>query len=713
MANTFYLPKNDPDLDRDYIRGSEYMDGTRTAIRTISSDFDTKVVFEGEGAATNGDYVIMPMQDQDAMMTHRQVNVGRGYANHESLHKLLTDFVVGAKWLTEMAKTGRHFTASMGQAIEDIRIESGGCKLYPGMPKSIDKTAEEVCRHFAENHKSDIEGGILNDPWKMLPLAVTWIGRIKLGYPSEVIRTAFDQLGEDVKRRATLVADAVLNGIEHGVEGVGQVNKSLAHKGFAQGIKLAERVADELAKELPPEKPDGPGKGKTKGTGADTGTRKGEGTGEDGDDADGDGPGDGGSGDQDKGDGDDADDAVEKTQHGENEASEGGKASKTKGDGSDTIGHGASEADRETALTPEPTPMDHDLNIVKELLSNHTMSKETGRAVKQTVHKVPFTTADDVIGIPKHALKNAAHYRKEYHAAKKVLGSRVATMRRKLERALIAKVTCDYETGISGRLNVRSKAPNIIMGSDHIYRRRIEGDEIDTAVTLLVDCSGSMQGEPMKLAGHSAIALAEALESGNVPYEVIGHTTMSLSGESWERLRNIKTVYDEEGKCIAMTGYARECAIYMPVFKPFDKALRQCYHTMGMIPTSADGANADACALREAGDRLLKRHESKKVLLLLADGYPAWSTSFNTKDRDAYTRDAVANLEARGITCVGIGIASDCVKRYFPKWVIINSIDDLSKTVLDQIAKMIIGERFTVDNASLIGGGYGSRAKAS
>lgn len=705
MTGTFYLPDNDPDLDRDYIKGSEYMNGTRTAIRTISSDFNTNVVFEGDGAATNGDFVIMPMQDQDNMMTHRQVNVGRGYANHESLHKLLTDFDKGKRWLAKMHKTGRKFTAAMAQAIEDVRIENGGRELYPGMPKSIDKTAEEVCRHFAENHKEEIKDGALDDPWKMLPLATTWIGRIKLGYPSEVIKTAFDQLGEDVKRRATLVADAVINGIEHGVEGVGRVDREIAYRGFAQGLKLAERTANELAKEVPPPEPESqpqPGEtgepGKKGQPGSDQTSTAGQGqTKKD----------DGGEG---KSDGEEQ----EKVRHGENEASEGKDVGSEKGvDTSDTVSHGAVQKAIEDTLKPEPKPMEHDLNIVKELIQNHAPVEGEGRRRdKEILHRTPFTTDDDVIEPPKHALDHAAHYRSEYHEAKRILGSKLATMRRKLERALVAKVSCDYETGISGRLNVRSKSAGIIMGSDKIYRRRVDGEDIDTAVTLLVDCSGSMCGEAMKLAGHSAIALSEALEAGGVPYEVIGHTTTSLSDHSRRRMRDAKRV-DEEGKNVVYHGWARECALHMPVFKPFGKALRQCYHTMGMLPTAADNANADACAIREAGNRLLKRSESKKVLLLLADGYPAWSTSLSTADRNAYTRQAVVNLEAQGIDCVGIGIASDCVKQFFGKWVVINSIDDLSKTVLDQVAKMIIGERFTVDNSDLIGAKRGLRNEAS
>ena len=146
--DTFYLPPDDPDLDRDYITGREFQEGTKTAVRTISSDFDTNVIFAGTDAKTNGHEVFLPQQDLDKMMTHRQVEVGRGYANHETLHKLLTDFNVGQAWMHDMTQKGLEFTKSMAQGLEDVRIENGGRILYNGIARSVDKTAEQVCREF-------------------------------------------------------------------------------------------------------------------------------------------------------------------------------------------------------------------------------------------------------------------------------------------------------------------------------------------------------------------------------------------------------------------------------------------------------------------------------------------------------------------------------------------------------------------------------------
>ncbi len=645
---TFFLPTDDPDLDRDYITGREFKDGTRSAVRTISTDFDTNVVFAGDQACTDGSRVVLPQCEDDKMMTHRQVNVGRGYANHESLHKLLTDFDEGQKWLRKMYETKRGFTAHMGQAIEDVRIENGGKSLYPGMAKSIDKTAEQVCKEFKV--VADKDPSICKDPWKVLPVAVTWIGRMKLGYPSPTIKQAFDQLAPDIQRRASLIADVVI-GMPTGVKGVGQVDQPTAWNGSRQGMALAEKVANELAQDVPPpqeqpmENPNGNKSGDGSGNPSKTSRRKSKGS----------------SG---------AKDSEEETSSGLKEV-----------ENTTSRSHGASEGSEENVLQGEPQSFNPNLDQVVE----HFVPKRDNKRTKTL--KGSFTTEDDKIEEPKQAVREPDFYRGEYMNARNSMGSKLATMRRKLEKALITKTDTDYETSRTGKLNIRGKASSLIMGGANVRRKKVEGDSIDTAVSLLVDCSGSMHGQPMVLAGHSAIALSECLSAGQIPYEVIGHTTTSL------KRKNSDLFYDQGKR------YERECGVYMPLFKPFDKNLNQCRHLMGFIPTASDNSNADADALLYAGRRLLEREESNKILMLLADGYPAWR---GRGDQNQLTRDAVVRLQDQGVKCVGIGINCDSVKQFFENWVVVEDLNDLSKHVLDQVAKMILGNRFNVDNSDLI-----------
>ena len=194
----------------------------------------------------------------------------------------------------------------------------------------------------------------------------------------------------------------------------------------------------------------------------------------------------------------------------------------------------------------------------------------------------------------------------------------------------------------------------------------------------------------MVLAGHSAIALSECLSAGQIPYEVIGHTTTSL------KRKNSDLFYDQGKR------YERECGVYMPLFKPFEKNLNQCRHLMGFIPTASDNSNADADAIRYAGERLLKRRESNKIMLVLADGYPAWSSMYRRDTMDKMTRQAVVDMQNKGINMVGIGICTSAPRHFFDKHVCINDASDLSKNVLDQVAKLILGSRFNVDNRDVI-----------
>jgi cobalamin biosynthesis protein CobT len=669
MADIFYLPPDDPDLDRPYITAREFQEATKTAVRTISTDFDTAVSFAGDMACTDGHRVILPQINPEHMMTHREVNVGRGYANHESLHKLLTDFEVGQTWMSKMMKTGRPFTVHMGQAIEDVRIENGGQSLYAGISKSIDKTAEQVCKEFKKI--ADKDPDICKDAWKVLPVAVTWIGRMKLGYPSKTIEQAFNNLSDDIKKRATLIASATL-GLPHGVEGVGQINQAVAHKGSRLGMDLAEMVCNELAKDIPPPPPEeistpmmGASGSKTKGKSK---------TGVEGKSAV------GGAGKQDE-----------------------GKSSKMSvADQSEKRGHGSTMSPtKEDILTrQEPTPFDPELNQVLEHFSPESSKGKVNK------NKGAFTYDNDLIEEPTEAQENPDFYRSEYKRARDSLGSKLGTMRRKLEKALITKTESDYVTSRVGKLNIRRKSAELFMGGQMIRKKKSDGESIDTAVTLLVDCSGSMSGQPMVLAGHSAIALSECLSSGGVPYEVLGHTTMRLDTKNGILFRSQQRKLGERDKdghkeTLQENRWEREEAIYMPVFKPYDKTLNQCKHLMGFIPNASHSCNADADALLYAGERLMKRPETNKILMLIADGYPAWRGEGNLTE---ITRRAVVKLNRDGIKTIGIGINCDSVKQFFERWVVVNHVDDLSKHVLDQVAKMILGQRFHIDNSDLIKG---------
>ncbi|MFZ9168885.1 MAG: cobaltochelatase CobT-related protein [Ilumatobacteraceae bacterium] len=693
-----FLPPDDPDMDQPSVTGRDFENGTRAAVRTLSSQFDTDVVFAGDGACTNGKRVQLPANAPDKMLTKRQAHVGRGFANHESLHNLLTDFDAGLPRFREWGTTGRTLTLHLAQAIEDVRIENGGAHLYPGMAKSIDKTAEFVCRRFAEKtFKENPE--IATDMGAVLPLAITWAGRLRIGYPSPVIRVAFDALGEDVRKRANQVVDVIMT-LPHGVEGIGNVNRTEAYKGCRMGLDLADRIGNEVAKQIEDDEQQ-----KRQGQGQGNGQGQGQ------------GQGDGQSQGQGNGDGTPTNGSGSSSQGGD---TLGDQQAKGNGDGqsqSERSGssgsHGATNAQASDATQVTSESRSIDPNLDESVVELMTDGIETSKEYR------PYTRSFDVWTSKRSG--RLADYMRVNDGARlyaqekaKVVGS-LATMRRKLERALIAKDTRQYEQSRSGKLDVRRRGVGIMSGNDLIFKRKSDGDDLNAAVTILIDLSGSMDGDKVHVAGQSTIALCEAFASTGVPLEVLGHFTHGLPyemrvqiareldefvqdadgnyviGEDGNRVRNTKT-----------HRYDRTDAVTMTVFKSFDEPMTQARSALGLIPHMTSGANADADAIMYAATRLLEQKNDRRIMLVMADGYPAWHSSGGKKANYRRTRDAVQWAESKGIKCVGIGIQSDAVQQFFPRNVVLQSVDQLGKTVLDQVARLVLGERFRVDNKDLI-----------
>lgn len=245
-----YIPDSG-DLDTAYCSGGELMDATKAVVSTLSRKSKTTVSFAGDGAYTDGENVVLPALPTNATITKRQGLVTGGYANHETLHNLLTEFEgetqdMCRQWHVD----GRKFTLSLANAMEDIRIEMGGRDLYNGLPKAIDHTAHAVNQVFLDNYNAGKEGytDAVNDFAQIAAVAVTWEGRRRLGYPSDTMQKCLDLLPADILKRVNIIVDAVQT-LPTGVTGMGDVDKQAAYRGCRQLHKLAERIANDYQRE--------------------------------------------------------------------------------------------------------------------------------------------------------------------------------------------------------------------------------------------------------------------------------------------------------------------------------------------------------------------------------------------------------------------------------------------------------------------------------
>lgn len=682
---TKYIPETAA-LDDVVMTGDELMDATSKNVRTFSTDHDTDCIFVGDGAATDGDTVYLPSLNGDANVTKRQALVLGGFAMHETLHKLLTDF----RWFKKKVKGWSVFTKSMHNAIEDVRIENGGRVLYNGLPKQVDKTAREVNRKFID----EVYPGrpeCVKDFGVIGPVAVTWAGRKLLGYDDPSNEEALSLLPDDIRKRVERIAKQAMK-LDTGVRGMGQVDQRAAFNGCKKGGVLAERITKELAEELKEEQKRLVGE-------------EGHGTTEQQRDENEQGQEQSGTGGTEQTSG-------EKT-HGEDGTDKGKEAGKSpdemkdsdnKPDGNQEksggdIANGGNDAydDKIRGLDPIDPNIDA---AASRIVGEINQSDPTGYRVWCPSGDELHTRYNDDRLTGKQLGFGQGRGRKLYDESKKTSGGALSTIRRKLERVLLEAKESMWENGKrSGRMDVQRNATKIVQLRPNVFRRRETEQAVNSALTILIDQSGSMNdGVKIELAQQTTIAILEALEPTQVPVEVIGHNTGGVPNRTERdrqkrqknRKANINAAEYGRGRITVDPEYGRYNKIDYFLYKSFEDSLSVCREALGWMVQTTKGSNADGDAVRYAARRLLERQEPRKILFVLSDGAPAWYS--DTHDKHQWTRDCVEWCKHQGIHVVGLGMLDGSVASYYPDYIVVHNIDDFAKTYINKIAKMLLGK---------------------
>jgi len=243
----------------------------------------------------------------------------------------------------------------------------------------------------------------------------------------------------------------------------------------------------------------------------------------------------------------------------------------------------------------------------------------------------------------------------------------VNNVRLALQAQMRTKIRPEQRTGrLYKRALIRPVLPPVDGGAwnSKIFYKREENKKINTAVTVLVDVSGSMAGQKLQHASQAACLLTNCLARAlKVPTEVL---------------------------CFA---FRRN--VSMGIVKPFDQVATDDAYIAGGIYASyrmGGGGNDDANALLWAYDRLIKRKEQKRILIVLSDGCPADSP--NGCDADAslkYVTDAIRKRNL--VSLYGIGIMDNNVTRYYGKNAkVIRKAEDLEHVLVDTLRNTVFVE---------------------
>ena len=263
--------------------------------------------------------------------------------------------------------------------------------------------------------------------------------------------------------------------------------------------------------------------------------------------------------------------------------------------------------------------------------------------------------------------------------------STISKLAHRLQRFLMAQQNRSWEFNKEEGLLDSSRLHKIILDPVTPLSYKIEKDTEfrDTVVSILVDSSGSMRGRSMTVAAICADIISTTLERCNVKTEVLGFTTKQWKGgESRKR-------WVEAGK---PENPGRLNDLRHIVFKSADTSWRRGQKNFGlMLREGLLKENVDGEALIWAHDRLAKRQEQRKILMVISDGAPVDDSTLSTNPNnylDLHLRQVIHSIETQSpVKLIAIGIGHD-VTRYYQKAVTIHRAEELGGVMLDQLTDL-------------------------
>ena len=261
----------------------------------------------------------------------------------------------------------------------------------------------------------------------------------------------------------------------------------------------------------------------------------------------------------------------------------------------------------------------------------------------------------------------------------------IGKLANRLQRRLLAKQTRAWEFDLEeGMLDAGRLARVIANPTQPLsYKREKDTEFRDTAVTLLIDNSGSMRGRPITSAAMSADILARTLERCGVKVEILGFTTRAWKG-GMARERWIA-----QGK---PPNPGRLNDLRHIVYKSADAPWRRARKSLGlMLREGILKENIDGEALMWAHARLIARQEQRRFLMVISDGAPVDDSTLSVNPGnylERHLRESIRFIENRSpVQLVAIGIGHD-VTRYYRRAVTIVDAEQLGGTVMEKLAEL-------------------------
>ena len=261
----------------------------------------------------------------------------------------------------------------------------------------------------------------------------------------------------------------------------------------------------------------------------------------------------------------------------------------------------------------------------------------------------------------------------------------ITKLANKLQRQLLAKQNRAWDFDLEEGLLDSSKLTRVVVDpyNSLSFKKEKDYEFKDTIVTLLIDNSGSMRGRPITIAALCADILSRTLERCSVKVEILGFTTKNWKGG------NCRDMWNNSGKP-KKPGRLNE--LRHIIYKSGDAPWRKSKNNLGlMLKEGLLKENIDGEAILWAYNRIKKRNEERKILMIISDGAPVDDSTLSVNSGDfleKHLKKVVKTIEnKKDIEILAIGIGHD-VSRYYDRAIKISDVQELGDVMINQLSDL-------------------------
>jgi len=343
------------------------------------------------------------------------------------------------------------------------------------------------------------------------------------------------------------------------------------------------------------------------------------------------------------------------------------------------------EADKETEMLEETQAPIDSMSIDEEIDLTRNFNEELDQTSYED-YKIFTTQFDEVINAIELATpEESQRLRLQLDQLIAPHQTTIGKLANRLQRLLQAQQNRSWNYNLEEGLLDTAQLHRVITrpGDPLSFKQESESKFKDTVVSLLIDSSGSMRGRSMTLAAICGDIIGSTLERCYVKTELLGFTTKHWKGG------DSRKAWVNQGSSL---NPGRLNDLRHIIFKSADENFRKARKSFGiMLREGLLKENVDGEALAWAHQRLNKRKEERKILIVISDGAPVDDSTLSTNHSnflDNHLRQIINTIQTQSnVELLAIGIGHD-VTKYYDKSITINRAEELAEALLDKLTEL-------------------------